>query len=65
MPLYAFNDDGLPTYDAAGRNLILVGGNAVDLDGNAIARNVYGEPTFARWNIDWSATFGTENSISH
>ena len=37
MPVaYAYSTDGLPIYDAAGRNLVDIGGNIFDIDGNRI-----------------------------
>ena len=37
MPVvYAYSTDGLPIYDAAGRNLVEIGGNIFDIDGNRI-----------------------------
>jgi hypothetical protein len=44
MVLYAFNNDGLPIYDAAGRNVLIVAGNAVNQDGRAVARDANGDP---------------------
>jgi len=36
MVTYALSADGLPNYNATGRNLIEVGGNVYDLDGHRI-----------------------------
>ena len=37
MPVaYAYSSDGLPIYDARGRNLVDIGGNIFDVDGNQI-----------------------------
>jgi len=37
MPVvYAYSTDGLPIYDARGRNLVDIGGNIFDIDGNQI-----------------------------
>jgi len=46
MVTYAVSNSGLPTYDARGRNLILIGGDTYDMDGNRILHfdTVRGEP---------------------
>jgi len=46
MVTYAFSNDGLPIYDARGRNLITIGGDIYDVEGHRIwhVDGVRGEP---------------------
>jgi len=45
MVTYAFNREGLPIYDARGRNLITIGGDTYDIVGTRIWHfNADGEP---------------------
>ena len=45
MVTYAFDNEGLPVYDARGRNLIVIGGNTYDVAGTRIWHfNAAGEP---------------------